>query len=371
MKTRYGPQRPGGLRARLRRARARGLSRRLPRPRQRRAGPGRRPGRLPQAVARAGEVRRAPRASSAPTCGSWRAAARSTRGARGRPPAARRIASSSTSPATRGAPTSARPSPPSAQGSGARCAPPCASCPPVQREAVVLAYWGGLTADQIARRSNVPLGHGQEPHPPGPGPPAPRLRADASRGELAAQLVASGGRCPSTPASSTSVCCPSSSTGAIGLGAGRLVRRPHPHRAERSRRAQGHPRGDPRRPRRRRPPPGDALRDARARRLPGGQRRRPGRRGRLRGAPRGARAHRPERRRRAWPRRERCLEAGATRLQAAPALGRLRPAAPGRRAGRGAGPRAPRARALPRRAAGSRTSARRSSTSPGATPARA
>jgi RNA polymerase sigma-70 factor, ECF subfamily len=30
--------------------------------------------------------------------------------------------------------------------------------PDVQREAVVLAYWGGLTADQIARRSNVPLG---------------------------------------------------------------------------------------------------------------------------------------------------------------------------------------------------------------------
>jgi RNA polymerase sigma-70 factor (ECF subfamily) len=30
--------------------------------------------------------------------------------------------------------------------------------PDVQREAVVLAYWGGLTADQIAQRSNVPLG---------------------------------------------------------------------------------------------------------------------------------------------------------------------------------------------------------------------
>jgi RNA polymerase sigma-70 factor (ECF subfamily) len=30
--------------------------------------------------------------------------------------------------------------------------------PAVQREAVVLAYWGGLTADQIAQRSNVPLG---------------------------------------------------------------------------------------------------------------------------------------------------------------------------------------------------------------------
>jgi RNA polymerase sigma-70 factor (ECF subfamily) len=30
--------------------------------------------------------------------------------------------------------------------------------PAAQREALVLAYWGGLTADQIARRSDVPLG---------------------------------------------------------------------------------------------------------------------------------------------------------------------------------------------------------------------
>jgi RNA polymerase sigma-70 factor (ECF subfamily) len=30
--------------------------------------------------------------------------------------------------------------------------------PRVQREAVVLAYWGGLTAAEIARRSGVPLG---------------------------------------------------------------------------------------------------------------------------------------------------------------------------------------------------------------------
>jgi len=30
--------------------------------------------------------------------------------------------------------------------------------PPVQREAIVLAYWGGLTADEIAKRSDVPLG---------------------------------------------------------------------------------------------------------------------------------------------------------------------------------------------------------------------
>lgn len=30
--------------------------------------------------------------------------------------------------------------------------------PAAQREAVVLAYWGGLTADEIARRAGVPLG---------------------------------------------------------------------------------------------------------------------------------------------------------------------------------------------------------------------
>jgi RNA polymerase sigma-70 factor, ECF subfamily len=30
--------------------------------------------------------------------------------------------------------------------------------PPAQREAIVLAYWGGLTAAEIARRCGVPLG---------------------------------------------------------------------------------------------------------------------------------------------------------------------------------------------------------------------
>jgi RNA polymerase sigma-70 factor, ECF subfamily len=33
-----------------------------------------------------------------------------------------------------------------------------ARLPEAQREALVLAYWGGLTADQIARRVQVPLG---------------------------------------------------------------------------------------------------------------------------------------------------------------------------------------------------------------------
>jgi RNA polymerase sigma-70 factor (ECF subfamily) len=30
--------------------------------------------------------------------------------------------------------------------------------PPAQREALVLAYWGGMTAEQIARREAIPLG---------------------------------------------------------------------------------------------------------------------------------------------------------------------------------------------------------------------
>jgi RNA polymerase sigma-70 factor (ECF subfamily) len=30
--------------------------------------------------------------------------------------------------------------------------------PPAQREALLLAYWGGLTADEVARRVGVPLG---------------------------------------------------------------------------------------------------------------------------------------------------------------------------------------------------------------------
>jgi RNA polymerase sigma-70 factor, ECF subfamily len=40
--------------------------------------------------------------------------------------------------------------------SGLRAA--LAELPDAQREALVLAYWGGLTADQIARRAGLPLG---------------------------------------------------------------------------------------------------------------------------------------------------------------------------------------------------------------------
>ena len=59
--------------------------------------------------------------------------------------------------------------------------------PAVQREAVVLAYWGGLTADQIARRSNVPLGTAKSRIRLG----LARLRLEfeqAFAGELAASL---------------------------------------------------------------------------------------------------------------------------------------------------------------------------------------
>jgi RNA polymerase sigma-70 factor (ECF subfamily) len=56
--------------------------------------------------------------------------------------------------------------------------------PPSQREALVLAYWGGLTADQIAARAGVPLGTAKSRIRLG----LARLRSelDATQGELAA-----------------------------------------------------------------------------------------------------------------------------------------------------------------------------------------
>jgi RNA polymerase sigma-70 factor (ECF subfamily) len=65
--------------------------------------------------------------------------------------------------------------------------------PEAQREALVLAYWGGLTADEIAARSSVPLGTAKS-----------RIRLGLSRlrgelGDLAPRALASAaehGRAP-------------------------------------------------------------------------------------------------------------------------------------------------------------------------------
>ena len=47
---------------------------------------------------------------------------------------------------------------PSAASEGASVRAAVRQLPEAQREAVVMAYWGGLTADEIARRIEVPLG---------------------------------------------------------------------------------------------------------------------------------------------------------------------------------------------------------------------
>ena len=54
--------------------------------------------------------------------------------------------------------------------------------PPAQREALVLAYWGGMTADEIARRSHVPLGTAKSRIRLG----LARLRAECGEGLLPA-----------------------------------------------------------------------------------------------------------------------------------------------------------------------------------------
>jgi RNA polymerase sigma-70 factor, ECF subfamily len=53
--------------------------------------------------------------------------------------------------------------------------------PPAQREALVLAYWGGMTAEQIARREHIPLGTAKS---------RIRLGLARLRGEVAAAVVA-------------------------------------------------------------------------------------------------------------------------------------------------------------------------------------
>ena len=222
-------------------------------------------------------------ASSAATCASWPAAARSTCGARARPPAGRATGSSSSSPTSSRASRTARPPWPSARASAARCATRWRACPSSQREALVLAYWGGLTADEIARRAGVPLGHGQEPDPPGARaparrswrPPARLAAAAAPRPEHRRGRSRSRGPCePRRHDVRTPRCAPFLLGGREG--ARRRARGSTPTRTSATTTPTA-TQADPQEildgARRRRPRAGAALRDARARRLPRRQRR--------------------------------------------------------------------------------------------------
>ena len=57
--------------------------------------------------------------------------------------------------------------------------------PANQREAVVLAYWGGLTAEEVARRAAVPLGTAKSRIRLG----LPKLRDEFGEGYLAANAA--------------------------------------------------------------------------------------------------------------------------------------------------------------------------------------
>ena len=229
------------------------------------------------------------------------------------------------------------------------CATPCAGFP-VQREAVVLAYWGGLTADQIARRSNVPLGTAKSRIRLGLAQAAPRLRG-----------------APSPGAARRPAC---SLRRAVPVNASQFDPRLLPVFLDGRERAG-------------RRPTGSTPTPTSARTTPTGARPPPRRSSAASTPPATSRAllfamHEPD----GYPaandavlaaaaasdgrlvalariapnadgraRRGAALPGGRrARVQAAPALGRLRPAASGRRGGRRAGPRAPRAGALPRRA---------------------
>ena len=292
---------------------ARGVyARRLPRPRQRRAGPGRRPGRLPASCG-------ASRGSSTPRRGElgsylrlmarcraldlWREGQ-----AAGRASDRLKLVVARDEGRARRAPRRRRRA---RRASGARVRDALRGLPDGPARGGRARLLGRADGRPDRAALERPARHGQEPHPARAGAPAPRVRAPPCAGELArlaCSLQAGGARQRQPVRSASAARLPRRARAA---GAGRLVRRPHPHRPERSRRAQGHARGDPRRPRRRRPPARAALRDARARRLPGGQRRRPGRRGRVRGALRGARAHRARTPTDAVAEARRCLEAGA------------------------------------------------------------
>ena len=65
--------------------------------------------------------------------------------------------------------------------------------PTAQREALVLAYWGGMTADEIARRSARAARHREEPHPARPRPAARGVRRGPAARGLTARRIPSDG----------------------------------------------------------------------------------------------------------------------------------------------------------------------------------
>ena len=151
------PRRSRHLPARLRRARARRVRRRVAHPGQRRAGAGRGAGRLPARLAAPGRS-----TPSRGELGSYlRMMARSRAldlwregQAAGRASDRLQLVVDGAPPPVEDAAGGCRRARRHARdvGRGAR------QLPEPQREALVLAYWGGLTADEIADREHVPLG---------------------------------------------------------------------------------------------------------------------------------------------------------------------------------------------------------------------
>ena len=143
-----------------------------------------------RALAPPARVRRRPRRARRLPAPDGAARARSTCGARARCAAAprpaqargrrRRAAASTTSPPR----AVERDADARGRARGAR------QLPEPQREALVLAYWGGLTADQIAAARARPARHRQEPHPARARAAARRIRRRVSLAHEAAPEAA-------------------------------------------------------------------------------------------------------------------------------------------------------------------------------------
>ena len=154
----------------------------LPRAGELGSGAGRGAGRVPARLAQPAEVRRQPRrgrqlpAADGPQPRASTCGARAQASGRAEDRLKVVVAQDGRGPATQPDHLAlARPTAPTS-------APRCGRLPVPQREALVLAYWGGLTADQIATARRRAARHRQEPHPARPRASARRaepLRADA------------------------------------------------------------------------------------------------------------------------------------------------------------------------------------------------